>query len=604
MEPIKIVLCSGIKDTAIIYELGFIAIALNSETSLNLPKRLEDLLFQIQDLYYLELELVILYDIDKTGAKSAQELMNKYGDLYNMRIVTLPKKLKESGGNDVGDWIELGFSTEELIDLINDNVLTDEPQSPISPKSAFHDCSKKDLEHNSICSGKANEGKLCGSISQKEEIEETGDTKVLDGKLNYLLPQLFQSALAPIKLKHQEMMLFAFLVSIGSVIRNVSAKYGNHNLYPNLFSMVIAPAASGKSQIKWARSIILSVEKYIINRSKQRIRDYEQRIKECKEDISETTEKPKYEVLIISDNITSAMLIYQLSQNDGKGFIFGTEMDSLADSNDSHKKLVDEILRKASEGEPISVMRRKNNERLNIECATLSLLLSGTPGQFTKFIRDSENGLFSRILPYCFEGDNNWLDKSLCDNIDLDNHYEVLSNKVLEYHKMLIDFKGPINFKFYNSQLKTLNEEFSDRLNKATKVCGERIRATVFRQGAMTIKIAMILGVIRNLENGNLSSTIHCSSNDFNTALAITGVALTHSIRSLKLLNEDRIENSFRGRKLDFFYALPTEFTFNESQTLALVENIKLKTAEKWIYSFRNKGFLHNPTKGFYRKAI
>ena len=52
-------------------------------------------------------------------------------------------------------------------------------------------------------------------------------------------------------------------------------------------------------------------------------------------------------------------------------------------------------------------------------------------------------------------------------------------------------------------------------------------------------------------------------------------------------MNDDRIENTYRGKKLDYFYALPNEFTYSESQEIADDENVKLRTAQKWIYDFR-----------------
>ncbi len=68
-------------------------------------------------------------------------------------------------------------------------------------------------------------------------------------------------------------------------------------------------------------------------------------------------------------------------------------------------------------------------------------------------------------------------------------------------------------------------------------------------------------------------------------------------------MNNERVESAYRGKKLDYYYALPDSFSFKESQQIAAEEDVKIKTAEKWIYAFRNNGFLLNPVKGQFHKV-
>ena len=119
------------------------------------------------------------------------------------------------------------------------------------------------------------------------------------------------------------------------------------------------------------------------------------------------------------------------------------------------------------------------------------------------------------------------------------------------------------------------------------------------------MKIAIILSTLRKLDsqeqisNSNLVNDI-----DLNIAFSISDLILNNVMDTLKMMKNRQIEDCFRGKKLEYFYELDDEFTFSDSQKNAEESGIKIRTAQKWVYQFRDQGFLLNPTKGHFKKII
>ena len=68
----------------------------------------------------------------------------------------------------------------------------------------------------------------------------------------------------------------------------------------------------------------------------------------------------------------------------------------------------------------------------------------------------------------------------------------------------------------------------------------------------------------------------------------------------------DSILKICKKDNVDVYYAQQEEEGIFSSKRKQEFEDIgvKVKTAEKWIYQFRDKGFLLNPSKGHFKKSI
>jgi len=585
-DNLQIILCAGEKDTLVARSLGLHTFCLNSETITHFPEELYLLLKEVNKLYMGNFQLKIVYDLDDAGKKFASRIKEIHGnDGYDIDIVNLPNILAENGGKDIADWMALNLPKEDLLKAITSVI---SPISPISPTSVNVEVDdEKKITESTLALPKSLINEIPQDVFQR-------------------FPKLLRDALEPFEFEFKTMMTLAFITSLGAITTNVKANFRRDKLYPNLYSIIIAPPASGKSLIKWARKLVMPIEKFLDSRSKKHAQKYQQlleQVEKGKLSKSEIGEEPPYQLLFIPADITSAMLLKQASDNGGEGLMFDSEIDGLVQSNQGNLRSFTDFLRKNYEGEPISVMRKTNREHITIEEGKMSLLLSGTPGQFIKLIPDAENGLFSRVIPYNFIGSDEWQPAFEPNAFDLDSYFEELSESVLNYYRELEAFPEPIIFSLSNEQLIRLDKVFSQYLKEINFSAGIDGGATVKRLAPIVIKIAMILSMLRRFENGQVHNQNSCHPDDFDNSMIIAEVILSHVLSTLRMMKDERIETIFRGIRRDYFYALPEEFSYRQSQHIAEELGIKLKTAEKWVHGFRNKGFLINPEKGQYKKV-
>ena len=106
-----LLICAGEKDTLVAAAMGFPAISPHSESATgNITAEI------IADLKKRFLKIVIIFDTDKTGVKSAHSLASKYG----VFVATLPEM---ADGKDLADYIKAGYSKEDVQKLVESAVL-------------------------------------------------------------------------------------------------------------------------------------------------------------------------------------------------------------------------------------------------------------------------------------------------------------------------------------------------------------------------------------------------------------------------------------------------------------------------------------------------
>lgn len=102
-----LIITGGEKDVLTLVNLGFNAISLNSETSSLDNSSASDLISRFN-------KIIVLYDIDETGIKSALKLSLQ----YSFHIASLPLSLLSEKGKDISDFINLGHTKEELLSIL------------------------------------------------------------------------------------------------------------------------------------------------------------------------------------------------------------------------------------------------------------------------------------------------------------------------------------------------------------------------------------------------------------------------------------------------------------------------------------------------------
>lgn len=613
---VQVVMCGGEKDMIQACSHGFNAICLNSETTTFIPEDGRIYLLDIRDACHDNFQLVVAYDDDETGRKSAQKFKEKHEKDFDIHIVNWPEKLRKAGGKDLSDWVKLGFPEEELVELLSGGDIEFSPLSPVS--SISPQAVNSTVEDENESEAKESTDEDLGSFKEsKQEYPQEQVKKDSDDQFAFPLPvsikeedlpETLWKLVQPFDREFSEMQIISFITIFGGVFRNVVGRFRNDKLYTNLFTAIIGSPASGKGLIKWANRIVKEIDQMLIRESRLKMEKYEERLElynkgEIK--YHEVGPKPRLATFNIPSDITPPMLVLQLFENDGTGFVFDTEMDTMVESAKGSDTTISPLLRKAYEGEPITLMRKTNREHIIVPEGRLSILQSGTPRQFFRLIPDTENGLFSRIIPYILHSDLGWKDALDIDDFDYEGHFAGYAQKTLEYFIELENYEDPITFELSKGQLSEFDKHFKTRLQQAKGTVGLDVRATVIRLGAITVKIAIILSTLRKLDSQEqLNNCNLVNDMDLNVAFSISDLILNNVMETLKMMKNRQIEDCFRGKKLEYFYELNDEFTFSESQKTAEESGIKIRTAQKWIYQFRDQGFLLNPTKGHFKKII
>ena len=158
-----------------------------------------------------------------------------------------------------------------------------------------------------------------------------------------VLPPTLKEACNVFKGRERDVFLTSALSVISGGLHNVSGLYSNEIVFSNLFSIIIAPPASGKGVMKYSKQLGDCYHDFLINQSREGLKEYkkEKRIFDLKVKKAKTDqaiealiepEKPKSTMFFIPGDTSSAMIVKHLEDNDGMGCICETEADALTNA--------------------------------------------------------------------------------------------------------------------------------------------------------------------------------------------------------------------------------------------------------------------------------
>ncbi len=391
-----------------------------------------------------------------------------------------------------------------------------------------------------------------------------------------------------------------FLVSAISVLSaclpNIEGYYFNKALAPNLYLFVTGPAASGKSGMDWARYLGQTIHDQYIEQSKKEREVYDieldiysnlQRKQKQKPD---RPKEPDRKLFFIPANSSSSALIQILYENDSRGIIFESESDSMAQTAKNEWGVSSDIYRKSFHHEPVSLCRRKEKEYMEVKRPKLSIVMSGTPKQLLSILPEVENGLFSRYLYYAFEdlgGFNSPFESHADQNYP--KYFKQKGKEIAELYGQLQNLKQSIIFQLTMEQEKRFTLTFNHMLQKDRLLIGRDFDANVKRLGIILFRVTMILSALRILEDGELSSPMVCSDQDFETALIIVTTLEKHAIAVFHRMPK----NELKGKMSAFYDKLPLQFNRQGYLKVAGELGINTKMAEYYIAKFIPKLLKH-----------
>ena len=414
-----------------------------------------------------------------------------------------------------------------------------------------------------------------------------------------------------------DILVLGSLTVMSACIPKVYGMYDGREVFANLFLFVTARASAGKGRLSLCRHLAAPLHQALRDKYKKQMKKYEAAqaafVVNRKSGLTVQPQEPPFLTLFVPANSTATVVYQTLSQNDGVGLLFETEGDTLANAFNSDLGNYSDGFRKAFHHESITYLRKKDHEYVEIVQPKFSAVLSGTPQQIFNLIPDAENGLFSRFVFYSMPTQLVWHDMFACSSSIADEQFKQIGRDFYDFHKAFS--KKHVQFAFSRAQQKQFNEFFEATQLRYVQLFGDDIIASVRRLGLILFRFAMILSVLRLIDDppkpakkGEKELHLVCIDADFATALAMVKVLLQHTAAVFQIL--PRSAPTPRGRhqltdavRQKFLAALPETFDRPTYLQVAASLSIYEKTAERYIGEFCKTGQLAHPANGQYQKS-
>ena len=382
----------------------------------------------------------------------------------------------------------------------------------------------------------------------------------------------------------RDMLLLSLLTNYAYALPAMRMYHGfPHHVYgPELMTMVLAPAASGKGIMNYAKQLLKGIE------------------------------KEHGEFIFLPANTSSAALMSYLQMLKGRGIMMATEIDTLSKALGSSTGGFSDVLRCMFEHETISKLRKNQEELIEIPDPHFAVLISGTYNQLKPLINSRENGLMSRFACYVVKqtqdfDDRVWLDAeedTVPQEIAL---YEQLGHELSQRYAWMCKAKHSCYFYLTDAQRMTITHMFRAMYETQRHAFGNEFDSILKRMPVIMKRIGMILTGLRMDITQSLPERVVCSEQDFETMLLIGHKLLMHAAMMFQMLpeNKETIPGEI-GHTLiqkQFFEMLPTDFTKQDAVKQAQVLGINIKTMDYWLTKYVNSGDLQRIMNGKYQKV-
>lgn len=422
--------------------------------------------------------------------------------------------------------------------------------------------------------------------------------------------------------REKDGLLLASITTVSSMLPTVSCRYNRRKYGTNLYCIIIAP--SGNSKGLFAYGLRLHKDYYAywekLNKKaeaayEEECRKYEQMQQQSRRGKGASTsntaagirapEEPKLQFPMIPPDISKAKLIQHLINNEKcSSILASTETATVSTARGRDYGQFDDIFCKAFEHEPVSSSYKATGQRpIRVERPYLSTFFTCTPAGLLQFTPTTENGLFSRELPYTYCQPPIWQDVFAEEEESMDDLFDLLSARFCRLALFLKE--SPTIVTFTDEQKRTFNEHFTKLLAETDLLGIDDLLSVVKRHGVMTVRLCMIFTAIDKATLGMNVPTIVCSDAHFKAALAIVECCLEHSkllIGSLRSSAEDVKPLQAPDRMQQFLASLPTEFTTETALRLGEEFEMSVNNVHKALHKANKKQIIKRLSHGVYRK--
>ena len=382
----------------------------------------------------------------------------------------------------------------------------------------------------------------------------------------------------------RDMLLLSVLTNSAYALPAMRMYHGfPHHVYgPELMTMILAPAASGKGIMNYGKQLLQGIE------------------------------NEHGEFIYLPANTSSAALMSYLKMLKGRGIMMATEIDTLSKALSSTTGGFSDTLRCMFEHETISKLRKNQEELIEIPDPHFSVLISGTFNQLKPLIKSRENGLMSRFASYVVKeiqdfDDRVWLDaeeKTIPEEVVL---YEQLAKEISQRYAWMKKSKHACYFYLTDAQRKSITRMFRGMYETLRPAFGNEFDSILKRMPVIMKRVGMILTGFRLDMSQPLPERVVCSDDDFQTMLLMGHKLLLHSAMMYQMLPQSKDATPGEiGQSLiqkQFFQMLPTDFTKQDAVKTAEVLGIGLKSLDRWLSKFVQSSDLQHVSHGIYRKS-
>lgn len=408
--------------------------------------------------------------------------------------------------------------------------------------------------------------------------------------------------------EERDILTLGTIVVLSACLHKIFGIYDGKKMYANLYMFITAQASAGKGRLVHCKQLVKPIHKHLREQARQMKQQYDLEMmdyndkKKNKDSSIEKPTKPPEKMLFIPANNSNTGVFQLLGENEGRGLMFETEGDTLAQAFKSDHGNYSDGFRKAFHHETISYYRRTDREYVDIESPCLAGLFTGTPKQVMSLIPNAENGLFSRFIFYFMKIQPVWKDVfAITSDNGLDDYFDQLGNDFFVLYQTLSN-NPEIQFCLTASQQEQFNDFFQQIQKDYLALQGLDYMATIRRLGIIAFRIAMVLSALRIMETGDLPNRILCEERDFQSALSIAKVLVKHASKIFSELPEDAPMPQRKNQKQKFQDALPVNFNRQAYLKIAATMSIPDKTAEGYISDFVKKGTIHREKQDHYQK--
>lgn len=384
--------------------------------------------------------------------------------------------------------------------------------------------------------------------------------------------------------EEQDIILMATLAAASACVPNLYFTYGptGKKYYANLQCFILAAAASGKG---------------IANQALEMVRVIDE----------------QHPMLIAGDSTLPAFY-KALEEQGGCGYMHESEGSVITDIWKSSAANYNTALRKAAEHEPISRNRVKGASE--IKNPRLSMLLTGTFGQYKALVPSVENGYFSRLLTVVIRGTNPFDKRYVSSKGGQSVIPKQVGLRLLRTYEQLMN-AGEREWSLTDAQKERLGEHLESEYSTLISLLGDNFHSAVIRMAVQIERMAMVLTAMRiqnteyriqtESDSELMNEKILCTDEDYETAEMIGNKMLLHMAAAYRMIDGDAQDVVPEIKPLDqrkvLFDQLKTEYKLQELITEAKSQGISRATVIRWNDAWQEQGMVSKIEYGHYRKA-